>query len=330
MSADSRPRAAFYCVSSDVYFLGAVGLINSLRLQGHTEPIFVLDCGLTAEQRDLVSPLVSLVPAPADEPPQLLKTLAPLAHPAQVMVLVDADMIVTRPLTELIDWASHGKVLAVENEMDRFVPEWGALLDLGPIRRQPYLSSGLVFLGGPVGEDVLRHLDDRQSRVEYELAYLRRNLPDYPFLYLDQDILNAILATRVEPDRLVALESRLAPVPPFAGLRVTDEEALRCAYEDGIEPYVVHQYLPLKPWLEPIYDGAYSRLLRRSLAGPDVAVRVPRAQIPLRLRTGPFAYAQRRLINAREQLRWRLGGFETVEQMSARVEARRRRAVERL
>jgi hypothetical protein len=329
MSVSSRPRAAFYCVSSGVYFLGAVGLINSLRLQGHAEPIFLLDCGLTASQRELLSPHVTLVPAPADAPPYLLKTFAPMRHPAAVMVLIDVDMIVTRPLTELIEMASRGQVLAVENQMDRFVPEWGDLLDLGPIRRQPYLSSGLVLLGGSVGEAVLRLMDDRQRQVEYELGYLARNVPDYPFLYLDQDVLNAILATRLEADRLVALDSRLAPVPPFAGLRITNEKALSCSYEDGVEPYVVHQYLPLKPWLEAVYDGAYSQLLRRSLAGPDVAVRVPRPQIPLRMRTGPLAYAERRLINAREQLRWRLGGL--VRQLGARVETRRRRgAVERL
>jgi hypothetical protein len=103
---------------------------------------------------------------------------------------------------------------------------------------------------------------------------------------------------------------------------------LRCSYEDGVEPYVVHQYLPLKPWLQPIYDGAYSRLLRRSLAGSDVAVRVPSTQVPLRMRTGPLAYAERRLINAREQLRWRLGTL--LPRGSARVEERWRRAAERL
>ena len=45
--------AAFYCVSDDRYFLGAVGLINSLRLVGHSEPIHLLDCGLTAGQAEV-------------------------------------------------------------------------------------------------------------------------------------------------------------------------------------------------------------------------------------------------------------------------------------
>ena len=51
-----NPQAAFYCVADERYFLGAVGMINSLRLLGHDEPAFVLDCGLTASQRTLLSP----------------------------------------------------------------------------------------------------------------------------------------------------------------------------------------------------------------------------------------------------------------------------------
>ena len=48
-------------------------------------------------------------PTDSDTPPWLLKTVAPLAHPAEVMVLIDADMIVTRPLDELIERARDGQ-----------------------------------------------------------------------------------------------------------------------------------------------------------------------------------------------------------------------------
>ena len=84
--------AAFYCMSSELYFPGAVGLINSLRLHGHTEPIFLLDCGLTPEHRELVAAEATIVPGPADVPPYLLKTIAPRRHPAGTMVLIDVDM----------------------------------------------------------------------------------------------------------------------------------------------------------------------------------------------------------------------------------------------
>ena len=127
-------------------------MLNSLRLLGHREPLFVLDCGLTAHQRELLGPHATLVPAPSDAPPWLLKTVAPLRHPAGVMVLIDADIIVTRSLAELIDQAAEPRVIAIENDTDRFVPEWGELLGLGEVRRQPYVSSGLVALGEPLGQ----------------------------------------------------------------------------------------------------------------------------------------------------------------------------------
>ena len=321
--------AAFYCMSSRIYFLGAVGLINSLRLAGHAEPVYLLDLGLTPAQRELISPHVTLVPAPRDAHPWLLKTVAPLRHPAQVMVLIDADMIVTRPLAELIESAAPGRVVAVRNEIDRHVPQWGELLDLGTPRRQPYLSSGLVFLGGSVGGEVIRLMDACQARADFDLSvdFSRKGAPDHPFRYLDQDVLNAILSTRVQADRVIALDNRLAPNQPFRGLRLLDQRALRCAYEDGEQPYVVHHYIR-KPWLEPMYHGLYSRLLARLLLEPDVAVRVPESEVPLRMRSGPLARLERHRVDVQDLVRWYLRDV-IPEWIGARVAALRRRRADR-
>src|SRR6266511_2028041 len=277
------PEAAFYCVADARYFAGAVGLVNSLRLVGHDEPIYLLDCGLTGPQRELLAACVTVVAAPTDAPPWLLKTAAPLAHPADVMVLLDTDVVVTRSLRPLIERAAGGHLVAFENPIDRFVPEWGELLDFGR-------------------------------------TFWRRNEPGYPFTYADQDVLNAILATRVAPDLLVALDARLAPTPPFTGLRVIDERALRCAYDDGVEPYLVHHHV-VRPWLEPTHHGVYSRLLRRLLVGPEIPIRVPKDAIPLWLRSGPLAWAKRVSINARERFRWHVR-----EPLEARIRRRARAA----
>jgi hypothetical protein len=304
----AAPPAAFYCVSSDVYFIGAVGLINSLRLAGHDEPVYVLDCGLGPRRRELIEPEATVIDAPAGGRPFALKTVAPLASPAETMVLIDADMIVTRPLGELIERASSGGVVAFRNKADRHVPEWGELLDLGEVRRQPYVSSGLVAMARDPGEEVLRLMDDRQGRVDLERTYFEEHADDYALLYSDQDVLNAILASRVEPDRLVALDPRLCAETPFEGLRVVDVARLSCAYDDGTEPYVVHHALSPKPWQAPAYDGVYSRLLRRVLTSPDVAIALDEAELPRWLRRGPLAYAARQRIKAREQIRWRVRG----------------------
>jgi hypothetical protein len=306
--ASAKPRGvAFYCVVDERYFLGAVGMINSLRLVGHDEPVYVLDCGLDAEQRELLAPHAAPLPVAGDIPPWLLKAVAPLRHPHEVMVLIDADVIVTRHLGDLIAHAAAGRVVAFENNIDRFVPEWGELLDLGPIRRHPYLCSALVAIPRSPGEEILELMQSRQSGVDFERAFWRQNDPDYPFLYGDQDVLNAILATRLSPETVVSLDHRLAAATPFVDLDVLDEASLHCVYPDGTEPYVLHHILPAKPWLRPMHDGTYSRLLKRLLVGPDLALRVPTAMVPLRMRTGALAYVERKRVDAAVKLRWHVG-----------------------
>jgi hypothetical protein len=306
MSAPTHPEVAFYCVCDERYFLGAVGMINSLRLLGHTEPVYVLDGGLAPGQRELLRGHATVVPAPDGAAPQLLKSVAPLRHPARTMVLIDADMIVTRPLANLIEWATESQVVAFRDRQERFFPEWGELLGLGAPRSIPYVSSGLVFLGGDLGADVIRLMERGRERVDFSQTFWRRNDRDYPFLYADQDVLNAILATCADGEVLAALETRLAATPPFRRLRLVDERTLRCAYPDGTEPYVLHQFVR-KPWLEPMYHGIYSRMLARLLLADDVAIRVPEDAVPVRMRRGARARAERTAVNVRDLGRFYLG-----------------------
>ncbi len=297
--------AAFYTVSEARFFLGVAGLINSLRLLGHDERIVVLDCGLTDAQRELLAPEAELVPGPTDVPGNLLKGIAPLRRPAETMVLVDADIVVTRPLGELIGRAAAGEVLAFATGMDRFCPAWGELLDGEAGQRPaglPYLCSALVAAGGGTAREIAERLERHRGAVDWERTYWRANDDEYEWVHADQDLFNAVLAARADPARVVELEGRLLAFPPFEGLTVADERSLRCAYPDGAEPYALHHW-NAKPWLEPTREGPYSQLLRRLLAADDVAIRVPEDEIPLRLRGGPLAYAERKRVNARERLR---------------------------
>ena len=295
---------AFYCVADDRYFLGAVGMINSLRLHGHQEPIYLLDCGLRPDRRELLAAAVTVVPAPRDAAPHLLKTVAPLEHPAEVMVLIDTDMIVTRPLDELIAAAARGRVIAFENNVDRFFPEWGELLGLGPIERKPYLCSGFVAAAADPGTEVLRLMAAAEDAVDFERTYWRRNETGYPFLFADQDLLNAVLGARVDHDRVEALDYKLAAPMPFGGLEVSDLEAVRCAYPDGSEPFLIHHILPAKPWLRPMYHGVFSQLLQRTLTGDDLAVRVAQREVPVWLRDSVRGHFERGRVHARDRLGW--------------------------
>jgi hypothetical protein len=313
--ARSRPRAAFYCVSNEPYFLGAVAMVNSLRLLGHSEPIFVLDCGLSARQRELLSDGATVLPAPDSSPPVLLKTHAPIHHPAEVMVLIDADIIVTRSVHGLIDRASEGLVMAVDDGQERFFSQWGELTG-GTARRRPYVSSCLTVLGGPLGRTVLETMHEALRRVDIEKTPYSGSVPDFvshadtwkrhPYYFADQDVLNAVLATKVDPGRVEVLERRDVAILPFEGLRMVARDGIRCAYDDGTEPYAVHHLMLAKPWLREGVDNLYSRLLRRLLSGDDLAVRVPGDRIPRWLRRGALGYASRQLINLHQQLRWRV------------------------
>ncbi len=309
--------AAFYCVSSSRYFLGAVALVNSLRLLGHTEPVFVLDYGLSEAERELLAQECTLVATPGDTTPFLLKTVAPLAHPAEVMVLIDADMIVTQPLTEMIERAAEGRVLAVEHGQDRFFESWGELLGLHRAKRHKYVTSSLVIAGGEPGRRFVRLMHDAQPRIDIErtpyavpdpdLSSLGSNFKDVesadPFFYADQDVLNAVLACEIPESEAEVLDRRVESVLPFLGLEVVDERSLRCSYDDGVQPYAVHQILG-KPWLKPMLPGVYTQLLIRLLSGSDVAVKVPRRKIPLYVRGGLGGRAARAALKAAWRLRY--------------------------
>jgi hypothetical protein len=285
-------EAAFYTVTGRDFFPGAVALINSLRVLGHAEPVFVLDCGMEPGQRDRLERHATVLDAPSDAPPSLLKLVAPQSRPANTMVLLDADVIVTRPLTELIETVSGGRLLAFENDHQRFFAEWGELLDLDVEPGRPYVSTCAVFVDAALASTLLPIAHRRQLEVDRGRTWLEDGPESDPLYFLDQDVLNAILAARLRPEQVEALEGRLAANPPFGGLRLADPGTLRCAYRDGAAPYLLHHWAR-KPWLAPVRSNPYSRLLSRLLLGPDVALRLDDGELPLRLRTGPAAGAAR-------------------------------------
>jgi hypothetical protein len=289
-------EAAFYTVTGRDFFPGAVALLNSLRLVGHEEPLFVLDSGMDPAQRTLLEKHATIVPAPNDAPPSLLKLEAPLIRRARTLILLDADVIVTRPLTELIERATQGCLVGFENDRQRFFGEWANLLRLEGLRRAPYLSTSALFMDGSLAETFMPLARDRQMSVDRRGTWLGGGSEGHPLYYLDQDVLNAVVASRLLPDQVIALEHRLSANLPFQGLRLLDPATLRCTYRDGTEPYMLHHWSK-KPWLVRMRSNIYSRLLTRLLLGSDVALRLSASDLPLRLRTGPASRAVRAAID---------------------------------
>lgn len=329
---ERTPACAFYCVADSRHFLGMVALVNSLRLVGHDEAIFIVDAGLTPEQRSVLAGRVTLIPAPEGAPAVFLTPFGPMEYPARVAILLDADIIVVRPLTALIEAAEGGRLVGFVNNKpnhDRFFPEWRSTLNLGPLRRRPYLNAGQLFVPDSFRRNLLQPWSEGQAMIDVRRTrYGTAKLSD-PFYFADQDVLNAIVAARLEPNEITMMEHRLAPLPPFAGLQLVDRDRLLCQYPDGARPFLLHHILA-KPWLKPTRSNVYSLLLPRLLLAPDVAVRLEPKQLPLRLREGWLAAADRGRANvqafAHTHSREQLGRLGIRTRLAAR---RQRHAVAR-
>jgi hypothetical protein len=300
--------AAFYAMSDSRYFVGLVALLNSLRLSGHEEPLFVLDCGLDAHQRERLAAHVHLVRGPAGPPAQLTARHV-LAHPADVMIVVDADVVVTRSLAPLVAEAVAGRIVApTDDEPERFHAEWGERLGLGPLRRHTYVNYGLVVLPRQPGLEVLELVLASQERISIETSRWGSGRHADAFYYYDQDILNAVLGMERWADRLLVLEHRLIPFTPCPGLRLLDAKTLACRYPDGQRPFAIHHVGRGKPWFARTEPNVYSRLLPRLVLADDLTLRLDEDELPLRFRSG----ARARLDLARTQLQTRIPPLRTM------------------
>ena len=277
-----------YCVSDARHFLGAVALINSLRLGGWRDEIVVVDCGLSGEQRRLLDREASILPASSTTPPHFQKLVGPLAYPAEVMLLLDADLVITGALEPLVsDAAETGKLVAVADALpSRFHRDWGVNLGLGPLRRQTYVNSGFLIVPAGLAPELFDQWQRAQRLVDVQRSMVGDGTADDPFYFLDQDVLNAILASgRFRQDDLRVLEYAAAPHPPFTGLRVVDETRLRVVASDGSTPLALH-HIQRKPWLHPLAPNTYSRLLPRLWLAADLPLQLEQKQVPLRFRQG--------------------------------------------
>ncbi|WP_092654925.1 hypothetical protein [Actinopolymorpha singaporensis] len=302
--------------------------MNSLRLLGHRAPFRLVDAGLADAQRDLLSGHVELLPAPVDVPPVHLAPYGPRLRPADVQVVLDADVIAVRPLTGLIDAAAAGRLVGFVNDPpnhDRFFSEWAEVLGLRSMRRRAYLNAGQFVIPRTLNARVLDRWIDGQVTVGMRgTRYGRKARLSDPFYFADQDVVNAVLSATLDDDELDVREHRLAPHPPFAGLRLTDIQALTCTYPDRTQPYFLHHTMA-KPWLQATRLTVYSTLLSRLLLAPDVALRLDPGHVPLRLRPGRLASVDLRRADMQARVkadaRRRLGTFGIRTRLADRLRA---------
>lgn len=323
-------EVAYYTAVNAAHYPGAVALLNSLRFIGETAPLVVVDCGLTPQQREALSEHCVLVPPMEGTHPGLQKATGPLAQPAEMMVVIDSDVIVNRSLRPLFEYAQDGKIVAFcERIEDRFFAEW-AELGIGVPARRPYVSAGHFVLSAATGTEFLPLFAGLQGGCDVSSGvYTSQGRTDPetdPYFYADQDVFNAVLCARFDT-RVVRLDRSLWSYPPFEGLTRTGGEGLGCTRDDGTEPYVLHHFWK-KPWLSPLEPNLYSELFTELVTDPRAPIRLGRRDIPLRLRDSGLAPLGRLQASVRRsahaRFRGKLGLRPVLEREVRRASARLR------
>ena len=319
--ASPRCELAFYTIADSKFFLGAVALLNSLRRVGEQAPLVVVDCGLTPEQRDRLATRAVVVPPHADFHPLLQKATGPLAYPAETMIFIDADIVITRPLDPVVEEVKAGRVVAFEDigNPRRFFAEWSSL-GLGAAHRHPYVNAGFFAFTWETARDFLPLLVEQQSVVDLARTHIGDGSPSDPLFYLDQDLLNAILCTRFDGST-ARLEARLAPFPPFAGVELTGSGRTLCTYADGVAPFALH-HIYRKPWLAPLEPNAYSKLFTALVTDRHACLPIDSRELPLRLSNRPLARVDRWRASVQHTAHRHLRGKLHIRPRIARLRAR--------
>lgn len=302
--------ARFFTITDSRFFVGTVGLLNSLRLTGNDEELVVLDRGLTPEQRERLNPHVTLFDLP-DEIEASAYAVKP--YPARmdvggIVVVIDSDVIVTNRLEPYYRAAGDGKICMFPSHFSaewRFFEEWSEIFGLAaPLRRdQPYLAAGYLAIS----------MEKWPSFFErwWKACELLPTPPPprddtSPLGQLDQDALNAILMSEIPADaieELPAFEFNLSLV------KVVDEKTLACRDASGAVP-LLHTTRSPKVWqpegwrhVEGI-TRAFVRLMPRVLFADDVPLNLSRREVPVWLRGGIPSRVLARTISAYNHMPW--------------------------
>ncbi len=283
----------FFTQADSRFFLGVAAMLESLPLTGNTAPAFVLDNGLKPGEREQLAELAEVIARPpglADLHPRQMKATADLFWSTGVVVLLDADMIFTSPLDDLIEQARGGRI-AVHPDHDitkgRQFPEWATAFELrAPLRPQSYVNCTPLAIS-------LDHWPGFFERWRYACRRLPSDWPsqgfDGPFGLPAQDAMNALLMSEIPADAIwIGSDRRTVHADGLRDVEILDARTLSCRYRGG-SPIVLHYGLDPKAWERPGWrrvraNDAYVRLLRRLLFGDDVRVTIRPREAPVWLR----------------------------------------------
>jgi hypothetical protein len=302
--------ATYVTIADAKFFLGAVGMVNSLRLTGNGGRVVVLDVGLTPEQRSLLERECEVRRPPIAQEGVFVVFLKPasvLLELTGIVVLIDSDVVVTRDFSPILAEAAAGKICVVGSHANpgrRFPDEWTRAFGLRTgLRDQGYVGAGLIALDidrwRPLMQrwlDLCEHVPDDRNELPFELP--GEAVPLNPFAFPEQDVLNALLMSEVPAESVLDLGLEASPGPPHNDLvRIVDRTRLRCSM-GADEPFLLHYWDHPKAWLpgarrELAFD-AYVDLLARVLSAEDAPIRLDAHGLPRWLRDDPLGKLVRR------------------------------------
>jgi hypothetical protein len=197
---DGDAEATFFTICNADYFPGTVAVLDSLRLTGNRAPLAILDTGLLPAQRARLEQHATILEAPSRSVrPWLLTPFTRLLDQTQVLVIIDSDMLVTAPLTDIIKETSSGKICLFEDHvshLQRWFPEWKSGFALRKsLRRETYVNAGFIALSPTAWPDFLSRFAEVSNRLPAESLWEGASA-DSPYWAADQDALNALLLAR--------------------------------------------------------------------------------------------------------------------------------------
>ncbi|MBA2750517.1 MAG: hypothetical protein H0U45_17760, partial [Tatlockia sp.] len=286
---NSSEQITFYTVCDSRFFLGVVGLLNSLRVVGHQQKIVVLDCGLTLRQQEILRPHCTLYPVPKEKVsnPTQYKPFAYLLQTQGTVMIIDSDMLVTHNLEEILTSAKQGKIcLFPDLSLNRYFPEWQEVfrLDKSP-RQQTYANAGFVTFSVEHHPNLLTQWWQACEQIFTLPTIYEGASVDCPYAKADQDALNAVLASSYPQNSLEIHSNKGEIFLPFLNrVKIVDIKTLACKYGD-CDVTILHSNDQPKPWEVKnipllIKQYSYARLLRRLFIGEDVAIKLASSDLP--------------------------------------------------
>ncbi len=286
-----------FTVGDAGYFLGVVGLVNSLKATGFSGEIVILDCGFTSDQRALLESTCTLHPLPEENrntlTPHMFKLVAPLSRsyaPDDVIVVIDSDVLVTAPLDELIQAGKNHVVAFTDRASWRWFEEWESLFDLAaPPRHEPYVNSGLVVFAPATFPELLEQWSERGYAVGH-LGIMGHGADSGPTMFTDQDALNATLMTDYPLEATYRPDAAKFPMFELIRLmtrvKLVNRATLVCELR-GQTCIALHSVSSPKPWrsLKGVWPNPYTTLLVDMTSRDDLPVRPPTHMVPRWLRT---------------------------------------------